>query len=122
MASSKPYNGCSELTNPEAVMGKIALIQRGQCMFAEKARNIQNAGAIGGIVIGESSSTAAALCRLEGSRFQDFSCYFPQLCKKSVVFLLHYMAYCVGNPAPLLMISVGLISFLKVLGDRCEGG
>ncbi|XP_060252679.1 ER degradation-enhancing alpha-mannosidase-like protein 3 isoform X7 [Ovis aries] len=51
VASSKPYNGCSELTNPEAVMGKIALIQRGQCMFAEKARNIQNAGAIGGIVI-----------------------------------------------------------------------
>lgn len=37
-------------------MGKIALIQRGQCMFAEKARNIQNAGAIGGIVIGEYSS------------------------------------------------------------------
>lgn len=53
VASSKPYNGCSELTNPEAVMGKIALIQRGQCMFAEKARNIQNAGAIGGIVIGK---------------------------------------------------------------------
>ncbi|KAM8812508.1 ER degradation-enhancing alpha-mannosidase-like protein 3 isoform 2-T2 [Rhynchonycteris naso] len=69
VASSKPYNGCSELTNPEAVMGKIALLQRGQCMFAEKARNIQNAGAIGGIVIDDnegSSSDTAPLFQMAG--------------------------------------------------------
>ncbi|XP_045694398.1 ER degradation-enhancing alpha-mannosidase-like protein 3 isoform X3 [Phyllostomus hastatus] len=69
VASSKPYNGCSELTNPEAVMGKIALIQRGQCMFAEKARHIQNAGAIGGIVIDDnegSSSDTAPLFQMAG--------------------------------------------------------
>nr|AAI45358.1 Edem3 protein [Mus musculus] len=69
VASSKPYNGCSQLTNPEAVMGKIALIQRGQCMFAEKARNIQNAGAIGGIVIDDnegSSSDTAPLFQMAG--------------------------------------------------------
>ncbi|KAJ8794816.1 hypothetical protein J1605_018809 [Eschrichtius robustus] len=69
VASSKPYNGCSELTNPEAVTGKIALIQRGQCMFAEKARNIQNAGAIGGIVIDDnegSSSDTAPLFQMAG--------------------------------------------------------
>ncbi|XP_032248955.1 ER degradation-enhancing alpha-mannosidase-like protein 3 isoform X4 [Phoca vitulina] len=69
VASSKPYNGCSELTNPEAVMGKIALIQRGQCMFAEKARNVQNAGAIGGIVIDDnegSSSDTAPLFQMAG--------------------------------------------------------
>ncbi|XP_012877276.1 PREDICTED: ER degradation-enhancing alpha-mannosidase-like protein 3 isoform X3 [Dipodomys ordii] len=69
VASSKPYNGCSELTNPEAVMGKIALVQRGQCMFAEKARNIQNAGAIGGIVIDDnegSSSDTAPLFQMAG--------------------------------------------------------
>ncbi|XP_069315422.1 ER degradation-enhancing alpha-mannosidase-like protein 3 isoform X3 [Eulemur rufifrons] len=69
VASSQPYNGCSELTNPEAVVGKIALIQRGQCMFAEKARNIQNAGAIGGIVIDDnegSSSDTAPLFQMAG--------------------------------------------------------
>ncbi|KAM4861124.1 ER degradation-enhancing alpha-mannosidase-like protein 3 isoform 5-T5 [Thomomys bottae] len=69
VASSKPYNGCSELTNPEAVTGKIALVQRGQCMFAEKARNIQNAGAIGGIVIDDnegSSSDTAPLFQMAG--------------------------------------------------------
>lgn len=50
---AEPYNGCSVLSNGEIVAGRIALLQRGQCMFAEKARHIQKAGAIGGIVIGE---------------------------------------------------------------------
>ena len=50
---AEPYSGCSEITNAEYVRGRIALLQRGQCMFAEKARHIQKAGAIGGIVIGE---------------------------------------------------------------------
>ncbi len=53
MTVAEPYNGCSELSNGEIVAGRIALLQRGQCMFAEKARHIQKAGAIGGIVIGE---------------------------------------------------------------------
>lgn len=50
---AEPYSGCADLSNAEFVAGRIALLQRGQCMFAEKARNIQKAGAIGGIVIGE---------------------------------------------------------------------
>uniref|UniRef100_A0A674IHQ0 alpha-1,2-Mannosidase n=2 Tax=Terrapene triunguis TaxID=2587831 RepID=A0A674IHQ0_9SAUR len=69
VATSKPYNGCSEITNPEAVKEKIALMQRGQCMFAEKARNIQKAGAIGGIVIDDnegSSSDTAPLFQMAG--------------------------------------------------------
>lgn len=53
MVVAEPYSGCAELTNAALVAGRIALLQRGQCMFAEKARNIQKAGAIGGIVIGE---------------------------------------------------------------------
>lgn len=53
MTVAEPYSGCAELTNGEFVQGRIALLQRGQCMFAEKARHIQRAGAIGGIVIGE---------------------------------------------------------------------
>lgn len=50
---AEPYSGCSDITNAEYVQGHIALLQRGQCMFAEKARHIQKAGAIGGIVIGQ---------------------------------------------------------------------
>uniref|UniRef100_A0A8C8ZHD7 alpha-1,2-Mannosidase n=1 Tax=Prolemur simus TaxID=1328070 RepID=A0A8C8ZHD7_PROSS len=82
VASSQPYNGCSELTNPEAVVGKIALIQRGQCMFAEKARNIQNAGAIGGIVIDDnegSSSDTAPLFQMAGDGKETDDIKIPML-------------------------------------------
>ncbi|XP_041064068.1 ER degradation-enhancing alpha-mannosidase-like protein 3 isoform X2 [Carcharodon carcharias] len=69
VAKCEPYNGCSELTNPESIKGKIALMQRGHCMFAEKARNAQKAGAIGGIVIDDnegSSSDTAPLFQMAG--------------------------------------------------------
>lgn len=56
---AEPYSGCTEITNAEYVRGHIALLQRGQCMFAEKARHIQQAGAIGGIVIGECEQLTA---------------------------------------------------------------
>uniref|UniRef100_A0A671XAY2 alpha-1,2-Mannosidase n=1 Tax=Sparus aurata TaxID=8175 RepID=A0A671XAY2_SPAAU len=66
---AEPYSGCSEITNAEYVRGRIALLQRGQCMFAEKARHIQKAGAIGGIVIDDnegSSSDTAPLFQMAG--------------------------------------------------------
>jgi len=43
-------DGCSALTNAAAVSGKIALIDRGTCTFVAKAKNAQNAGAIGVII------------------------------------------------------------------------
>ncbi|XP_047655779.1 ER degradation-enhancing alpha-mannosidase-like protein 3 isoform X2 [Tachysurus fulvidraco] len=69
VAVAEPYSGCAELSNGEFVAGRIALLQRGQCMFAEKARNIQKAGAIGGIVIDDnegSSSDTAPLFQMAG--------------------------------------------------------
>jgi uncharacterized repeat protein (TIGR01451 family) len=39
-------DGCEALTNPAAVAGKIALIDRGSCNFSVKTMNAQNAGAI----------------------------------------------------------------------------
>uniref|UniRef100_A0A673CPB5 alpha-1,2-Mannosidase n=1 Tax=Sphaeramia orbicularis TaxID=375764 RepID=A0A673CPB5_9TELE len=66
---AEPYSGCSEITNADYVQGHIALLQRGQCMFAEKARHIQKAGAIGGIVIDDnegSSSDTAPLFQMAG--------------------------------------------------------
>ncbi|XP_062279629.1 ER degradation-enhancing alpha-mannosidase-like protein 3 isoform X2 [Scomber scombrus] len=66
---AEPYSGCTEITNADYVQGHIALLQRGQCMFAEKARHIQKAGAIGGIVIDDnegSSSDTAPLFQMAG--------------------------------------------------------
>ena len=44
-------DGCSALTNGGDVGGHIALLDRGTCSFATKAKNAQNAGAIGVIIV-----------------------------------------------------------------------
>ncbi|XP_029001621.1 ER degradation-enhancing alpha-mannosidase-like protein 3 isoform X2 [Betta splendens] len=83
---AEPYSGCSEITNAEYVRGHIALLQRGQCMFAEKARNIQKAGAIGGIVIDDnegSSSDTAPLFQMAGDGRSTDDVTLP------VLFLFH---------------------------------
>jgi hypothetical protein len=44
-------DGCTAFTNSAAVAGKIAVIDRGICLFVEKARNAQNAGAVGVVIV-----------------------------------------------------------------------
>jgi uncharacterized repeat protein (TIGR01451 family) len=46
---SPTSDACSQLTDP-AVIGKIALIDRGMCTFTSKVKNAQDAGAIGVII------------------------------------------------------------------------
>jgi Zn-dependent metalloprotease len=43
-------DGCSPLTNPAAIAGNVALIDRGGCAFTVKVKNAQNAGAIGAVI------------------------------------------------------------------------
>lgn len=50
---ASPYTACGEIANGEELKGRIALVLRGDCMFAAKARRLQEAGAIGVIFIGE---------------------------------------------------------------------
>ncbi|XP_014463685.3 ER degradation-enhancing alpha-mannosidase-like protein 3 isoform X1 [Alligator mississippiensis] len=61
LVQSEPYQACSTIANQEEVQGKIALAQRGGCMFAAKARNLQGVGASGVIFIDDA----------EGSRSED---------------------------------------------------
>ncbi|MEO5581837.1 MAG: M36 family metallopeptidase [Saprospiraceae bacterium] len=58
--SANPTFGCSPLINPAEVKGKIALIDRGDCFFHEKACFAQFAGAIG-IIICNYENTPVAL-------------------------------------------------------------
>ncbi len=44
-------NGCDPLADPSRVDGKIAVLWRGACEFGAKAKNAQDAGAIGVIII-----------------------------------------------------------------------
>ena len=52
LALAEPVEACNDapLTNPDELVGKVALIARGSCAFTEKFINAQNAGAIGAIV------------------------------------------------------------------------
>jgi subtilisin family serine protease len=46
-----PTKGCEDLTNAPAVLGNIALMDRGVCFFAEKIKRAQEAGAVAVIMI-----------------------------------------------------------------------
>jgi extracellular elastinolytic metalloproteinase len=45
-----PFDACEVVTNPTEVVGKIAIVNRGNCTFPIKVLNAQNAGAIAVIV------------------------------------------------------------------------
>jgi extracellular elastinolytic metalloproteinase len=45
-----PNDACTFITNAAEVSGKIALVERGSCTFAEKVFNLQTAGAVAAIV------------------------------------------------------------------------
>jgi len=47
------------LQNGGSMWGKIVIVERGDCMFVEKARVLQSLGAIGGIVMDNTDGTAA---------------------------------------------------------------
>jgi len=53
-------DGCTAFTNAAAVAGKVALIERGTCGFAVKARNATNAGAIAAIIYNNAANANAA--------------------------------------------------------------
>jgi PA domain-containing protein len=52
-------DGCSAFTNAAAVAGKIALVERGTCGFAQKARNATNALAAAVIIYNNLANAAA---------------------------------------------------------------
>lgn len=49
-AGGTATDGCSPFSNAAAIAGKIALIERGLCGFAQKARNATNAGALAVVI------------------------------------------------------------------------
>ncbi|SFN13189.1 Por secretion system C-terminal sorting domain-containing protein [Algoriella xinjiangensis] len=46
-----PYDGCGTFTNTAEINDKIAIIYRGDCPFATKVKNAQNAGAKAAIIV-----------------------------------------------------------------------
>lgn len=49
--TSEDSLGCGQLTNGSQIVGKIAVVYRGNCQFGTKAKNAQNQGAVAVIII-----------------------------------------------------------------------
>jgi mannosidase alpha-like ER degradation enhancer 3 len=64
IAIANPVKGCETLINPGVVKAKIVLVERGDCMFIEKARKLQEAGAVGGIVIDNATDSSVITSRV----------------------------------------------------------
>ncbi|CAG5125309.1 unnamed protein product [Candidula unifasciata] len=64
LAITKPFRACADIENGEELKGKIAIIERGDCMFVDKARNLQREGAIGGIVLDQAQGSSSELLSL----------------------------------------------------------
>lgn len=54
-------DGCTAFTNAAEVQGKFALVDRGTCFFVTKAKNAQNAGAVGLIIVDNRVNTPPAM-------------------------------------------------------------
>ncbi|MBK9107393.1 MAG: M36 family metallopeptidase [Saprospiraceae bacterium] len=59
--SSYPSYGCSNLTNTNALLGKIAMVDRGICSFTSKMSRIQSAGAVSVIVCNNEDSEPSGI-------------------------------------------------------------
>src|SRR5262249_10587320 len=53
--AGKPNDGCTAIVSP--VAGKIAMVDLGTCAPVTKVQNLQNAGAIGAIVVDNTDAT-----------------------------------------------------------------
>jgi PA domain-containing protein len=60
LAAGTTTDGCSPFTNAAAINGNIALVERGLCGFAVKARNAFNAGAVAVIIYNQAANANAA--------------------------------------------------------------
>ncbi|CAF3499124.1 unnamed protein product [Rotaria socialis] len=57
---AQPFSGCSQLFFPHHHYSRIAIVRRGDCMFIEKARQLERVQAAGGIVIDHNTSIKAS--------------------------------------------------------------
>ncbi|KAI1709994.1 PA domain-containing protein [Ditylenchus destructor] len=60
IATPVPQHGCAMYINAKRVAGRIAMVQRGSCMFQEKARYAQRSGAVGLIITDNNVGSSAA--------------------------------------------------------------
>ena len=56
---SVPPQACGPVQNPGELYGKVAIVERGGCMFVEKAAHCESAGALGVVVVDHVENSSA---------------------------------------------------------------
>lgn len=64
-------DGCSPFTNAGAMIGRIALVERGVCGFSVKARHASDAGAVAVIIDNNAANVGAAPPAMGGDPIHD---------------------------------------------------
>ncbi|KAF0307545.1 ER degradation-enhancing alpha-mannosidase-like protein 3 [Amphibalanus amphitrite] len=59
LVEADPLRVCPDLSHPSRYRGRLVLMERGDCMFVDKARRIQALGALGGVVVDHTGGTGA---------------------------------------------------------------
>ncbi|RZF46374.1 hypothetical protein LSTR_LSTR007907 [Laodelphax striatellus] len=96
-----PLRACDTLTNPKRLKGRIAIVERGDCMFVEKARRLAEAGAVGGIVMdnavdsgaGGGAAAASPMFAMSGDGTDDVTIPLLFLFSKDAWKLLQALAH-----------------------------
>jgi len=85
MVAGAPANGCDPITNPDAIAGKIAVLDRGECNFTVKVRNAQAAGALAVIVCNNRPETAegGGIFPMGGTDIDDLNTFSIMLSQES---------------------------------------
>lgn len=110
-----PIRGCETLNWPETISGHIAILERGDCMFVEKARRIQKAGAVAGIVIDHtvgSSVTKSTMFAMSGDGVDDVTIPMAFLFYDDAVRLLEAV-----RKNPELFVTLSSIAALEEFSD-----
>ncbi|CAG4955198.1 unnamed protein product [Colias eurytheme] len=118
---ANPSDACSAIKNKDEISGKFAIAKRGQCTFAQKVRNLQDAGAHLAIVLDnvkESTHESTALFAMSGDGKDDIQIPAVFLFSKEGAFL---KAALKENPGLILVVGE-LKSMKREYENSCDNG
>ncbi|CAF1398312.1 unnamed protein product [Rotaria sordida] len=101
----EPYSACSEILFSHYVYSRIGIVRRGDCMFIEKARYLENAQAIAGIVIDNNltlNSSTGAIFSMSGDGYTNINIPFVLMFKDESYQLLYLL-----SKQPKLIVYIG---------------
>lgn len=111
-----PIDACSIITNKNKIEGKFGIAKRGQCTFAQKVRNMQNAGVKLAIIldnVSDSTHEITTLFAMSGDEKDDIEIPAVFLFSQEGKYLTEAL-----KAKPELTITVGDLKSLKIQNEN----